>query len=94
MHLNAFSTSSHTDCIYMMRFWSDYHFVMTKFGELSIKQKVWSRIESLQIPSNELLTMQMQVFDSFYFGFLYLKPARDKQKTFLETLPESLTIHR
>ncbi len=73
---------------------SDYLFVMTKFGELSIKQKVWSRIESLQIPSNELLTMQMQVFDSFYLGFLYLNPARNKQKTFLETLPESLTIHR
>ncbi len=71
---------------------SDYLFVMTKFGELSIKQKVWSRIESLQIPSNELLTIQMQVFDSFYLGFLYLNPARDKQKTFLETIPESLAV--
>ena len=72
---------------------SDYLFVMTKLSELSLKQKVWSRIESLHIPSNELLSMQMQVFDTFYLGFLYLNPARDKQKTFLETIPESLAMN-
>ena len=64
----------------------DSLFVMAKFGDISLKQKIIHQIESLGIPSNELLTMQMQVFDTFYLGFLYHNSVGEKQKTFLEVV--------
>jgi len=66
-------------------------FVMTKFQDFSWKQKIFSRVEQLSLPSNELLSVQMQVFDSIYLGFIYLNPEVEKQQTFLEAIPESLS---
>lgn len=72
---------------------SDHLFVMTKFQDFSWKQKVFNRIETLKLSSSSLLTVQMQIFDSFYLGFLYLCPEKEKQKVFLETIPEALTCY-
>ena len=72
---------------------SDHLFVMTKFQDFSWKQKIFSKLEPLKIPSNELLTIQMQIFDAFYLGFIYLSPDKSRQLALLETLPEALTCH-
>ena len=72
---------------------SDHLFVMTKFQDFSWKQKIFSRIEGLQLASNSLLTVQLQVFDSFYLGFLYKAPEPDQQQAFLEAIPEALSCY-
>lgn len=69
---------------------NDHLFVMTKFQDFSWKQKIFSKIETLKLPSNELLTIQMQIFDAVYLGFLYLNPNKEKQMALLETIPEAL----
>lgn len=66
-------------------------FVMIKLQEFSWKQKIFSRIEELKLPSNELLTVDLQVFDFFYLGFIYMTSEADKQAAFLEALPEALS---
>ncbi len=68
----------------------EHLFVMVKFGDLSWKQRIFTSIEELKIPFNELLSMQMQVFDSFYVGFIYLEEDWGKQEEFLQTIPDVL----
>lgn len=67
----------------------DRLFVMMKFSDLSLKQKVFAAIESLKIPFNELLSVQMQVLDSYYLGFIYLEEESEKQAVFLQKIHES-----
>lgn len=69
---------------------SDHLFVMTKFQDFSWKQKMFAQVQQLAIPSNELLTIEMQIFDSFYLGFVYLNPERDNQQQLLDSLPLAL----
>lgn len=71
---------------------SDFLFVMVKFQDFSLKQKIFNQLERLKLPSNELLTVQMQIFDSFYLGFIYLNPEKGKQRSFLEIIPEALSV--
>lgn len=66
----------------------DRLFVLIKFHDISLKQKVYNHIERLKLPSNELLSVQVQVLDSFYLGFVYLNPTKEKQKFFLEAIPD------
>lgn len=72
---------------------SNHLFVMTKFQDLSWKEKIFSRIETLQLSSNELLSVQLQVLDSHYLGFIYFNPDKEKQQTFLEAVPEALSCY-
>lgn len=68
----------------------EHLFVMVKFGDLSWKQRVFRSIEELKIPFNELLSMQIQVLDSFYVGFIYLEEDWAKQEEFLHMIPDAL----
>ncbi len=61
-------------------------FTVMRFSNFSKKQKIYSKIEKLKLPSNEVLTAQVQVSDSFYIGSIYLNPDKKKQKFFLENL--------
>lgn len=70
----------------------DRLFVMVKFSDLEWKQKIYGAIENLRIPFNELLSVQLQILDSFYLGFIYLEEDPLKQEVFLERVNESLAI--
>lgn len=72
---------------------NDSLFAILKLQDFSIRQKIFNQIEGLKIPSNELLSIQLQVFDSSFLGFIYLNPEKEKQKNFLAAIPEgSLTF--
>ncbi len=71
---------------------SDYLFVMAKFQDFTSKQKVFKQIESFKIPSNELLSVQMQILDASYLGFIYLNPNKAQQTAFLEAIPDALMV--
>jgi hypothetical protein len=59
---------------------NDYLFVMIKSSEPISKQAT---------PSNDLLTVEMQIQDSFYRGYIFLDPNLDRQNTFLLTFEEN-----
>lgn len=61
---------------------SDYLFGVCKFQDLSIKEKLID-----QLPSHELLTVQMKILDSQYLGFIYLNTEQSNHLTFEEIQP-------
>ncbi|NGX45060.1 MAG: Aspartokinase [Chlamydiae bacterium] len=71
----------------------DHLFVMIKFHDLGWKHKIFHQIEALSIPSNQVASMQIQIFDAFYLGFIYLSGDKEKQQAFLEAIPEALVCH-
>ena len=72
---------------------SGHLFLMIKFHDLGWKQKIFHQIDDLSIPSNQLVSVQLQIFDAFYLGFLYLSGDEGKQQAFLEAIPEALVCH-
>lgn len=56
---------------------NDFLFGILKVQEFSLKDK---------LPSKDLLTVQMQIHDFFYFGFILLSPDQAFQKSFLRHL--------
>lgn len=66
-------------------------FVLVKVFDLSKRNQLTNRIEALNILSNELCTVNIQVFDAFYTGFIYLNRDNHHQETFLEVFT-SLTF--
>lgn len=68
----------------------DRLFVMVKFSDLSLKKKIFGSVENLRIPFNELLSVQLQILDSFYLGFIYLEEDPEKQEAFLQMISEGI----
>lgn len=60
--------------------------MMAKYKERGSKQKIYAQIEPLKIPPNELLQVEIQLFDSFYLGLIYLSPERKNQQLLLDSL--------
>lgn len=63
---------------------SDSLFVFIKFQNIDLKQKLLNQIEQLEFSSSDLLTAQMQIFDSFYLGLILLHPEEEIGKKFLK----------
>jgi hypothetical protein len=68
-------------------------FTMIKFHDLGWKHKIFHQIEALSLPSNQVASIQIQIFDVFYLGFIYLSGDKDKQQAFLQAIPEALVCH-
>jgi hypothetical protein len=62
-------------------------FLVVKLETLASREKIFASLERLQIPFNELLTVQMQIQENFYSGFIYLEGSEEKQREFLEIFP-------
>lgn len=59
---------------------NDYLFIMIKTHE---------QMDKSITPSNDLLTVEMQILDSFYRGYIFLDTNRERQNTFLLTFQEN-----
>jgi len=66
-------------------------FIMIKVHDFSLRQKIFSQIEHLNLPSNELCSVHMQIFDAFYLGFLHLHQSPQKQEELMDAV-SSLTF--
>jgi hypothetical protein len=55
--------------------------------ELSFKERVVDCVNSLQIPSSQLLTLSMRAFDSSYLGYIYLEENGHRRENFLKSCP-------
>lgn len=60
-------------------------FVMC-YQDLAIKQKMISAVAALHLPSSQLITISLPVFEAFYFGYIYCEEEREKQQKFLEII--------
>jgi hypothetical protein len=58
--------------------------------DLSIKNRVFHRLEPLGIPSGLLTSVAIQMVDTLYLGFIYFTEDLDAREVFVETLKESL----
>lgn len=64
----------------------DALFIMIKLHDFSLRQKIFSQIEQLNLPSSELCSVHMQIFDAFYVGFLYLAQDPVRHEGLLEAV--------
>lgn len=71
----------------------DFLFVMMKFQDPKQKLQILHQIKMLKLSSNELLSVQMQMFNMQYMGCIYLNTDQNKQRDFLETLSTSLVCN-
>lgn len=72
---------------------SDSLFVFIKCQSIDLKQKILHQIEPLGCSSTDLLTVQMQIFDSFYLGFILLNPKEEFRKKFFKIFTEFKLSH-
>lgn len=61
-------------------------FSLVKIPDYNMRHQLISHIEGLNLLSNELCTVDMQIFEVSYMGFIYLNGESKKHETFLETL--------
>ena len=64
----------------------DALFIMIKLHDFSLRQKIFSQIEQLNLPSSELCSVHMQIFDAFYVGLLYLAQDPVRHEGLLEAV--------
>lgn len=70
-------------------------YFLLSYDSAEIKECAEQRLKSLQIPSSQLLTISMQVFEASYLGYIYLEGQGDRRENFLNSLCrhlESLTF--
>lgn len=69
---------------------NDCLFVLVKLQNLDLKQKILNQIEEGAFSSNEILSLQMQIFDSFYLGFIVLNSNKEKERFFFDLFYQEL----
>lgn len=65
---------------------NDSVFVVIKLQNIDLKQKILHQIEQFGFSSGEILSVQMQIFDSFYLGLILLNPDEKTQQSFFDLL--------
>jgi hypothetical protein len=63
---------------------------MIGIQDFSIKGKVFDAIDMLHLQSPQLVSLQLQVFDTLYLGYIYFCDDLAKQDYFLKTFQQSL----
>lgn len=72
-----------------------YSYFLLSYDTLHLKECATEAISCLQIPSSQLLTISMQVFEVYYLGYIYLEEKAESREKFLNELcrrVESLTF--
>jgi hypothetical protein len=60
--------------------------LLLSYGETSDKERAIDCIKTLQIPSSQLLTLSIKVFETSYLGYIYLEENNGRRDHFLNEL--------
>ncbi len=58
-------------------------YLLLAYNEPAYKERIIECIQTLQIPSSQLLTLSLQVSETSYLGYIYLEENDEKRKRFL-----------
>lgn len=67
-------------------------FGMLGIQEFSLKLYIFDAIDRLDLHSSQLVSVQLQVYDTLYLGYIYFCDDKEKKQIFLNSLQHSVAI--
>lgn len=68
--------------------------ILMSVEDISLKQKLIDAVDSMHIPTAELSSLQLEILDEHYLGYIYFCEEKEKQVSFFQNIQEVLTSGR